>query len=74
MYNENPDRTWCQKGIQKVLEERNLWPIKGLKLACPSLKCLDCQIAAEYKHCVKQTQFEGCKNLKEHSGIAECTS
>lgn len=23
-----------QKGIQKVLEERNLWPLKGLKLEC----------------------------------------
>ena len=73
IYTENPDGTWCQKGIQKVLEERNLWPIKELKLACPSPKCLDCQTAAEYKYCVKKTRYEGCKNPKEYSGIAECT-
>lgn len=55
MYTENPDGTWCQKNIQKVLKERNLWPIKELKLACPSPKYLDCQTAAECKHCVKGT-------------------
>lgn len=74
MSTKNLDGTRCQKGIQKVLEEKNLWPIKGLKLACPSSKCLDCQTAAEYKYCVKRTRCEGYKNLKEHSRIAECTS
>ena len=74
MYTENSDETRCQKSIQKVLEERNLWPIKGLKLACLSFKCLDCQIAAECKYCVKRIWCEGCKNPKKYNGIAECTS
>lgn len=26
-----------QKGIQKILEERGLWPAKGLNLCCPKL-------------------------------------
>lgn len=74
MYTENTDGTRCQKGIQRVLEERNLWSTKGLKLTCPSPKCFDCQLAAECKLCVNETRCEGCRNPKEHSGIAECTS
>lgn len=62
------------KKASKVFKERNIWPAKGLKLSCPSPKCLDCHIAVDCKLCVKGTQCERCKNPKEHSGIAECTS
>ena len=74
MYTEKSDGTQYQKGIQKVLAERNFWPTKGLKLTCPSPKCLDCQTAAECKLCIKGIRCESCKSPKEHSGIAECTS
>lgn len=74
MYTENTDNTCYQKGIRKVLEKRNFWPTKGLKLSCSSPKCLDCQLAAKYKLCVKKTRCEGCKNPKEYNGIAKYTS
>lgn len=55
------------KGIQQILEERNLWPESGLKLECPKPKCYNCQRMAECKICVKGSQCEGCKGPKTHS-------
>ena len=48
--NENNQST--QKSIQKILEERELWPARGLNLSCPKPKCFNCQVAAECKICV----------------------
>ena len=42
-----------QKGIQQVLEKRNLWPSKGLKLKCPKPKCNCCVEKRKCKECVK---------------------
>lgn len=61
------------KGIQKILEERNLWPIRGLKLECVKLKCFNCQLVAECKICVKGHKCDSCKVPKEHSGSITCS-
>lgn len=74
MYIENSDKTQCQKSIQKVLEEKNLWSIKRFKLAYLSSKYLDYQIAAKYKYYIKKTWCKSCKNPKEYIEIAEWTS
>ena len=37
------------KGIQKIFEERDIWPQKGLKLSRPKPKCFNCQVAVECK-------------------------
>ena len=50
---QKEDGTWCQKGIQKVLEERTLWPQRGLKLECPKPKCFNCEVMANCKDCIK---------------------
>lgn len=62
-----------QKRIQKVLEERNLWPSEGLNLECLKPKSFNCQIAAEYKICVKEHKFDICKVLREYIGTATYT-
>ncbi len=61
---------WTQKRIQKVLEERNLWSVKGLRLECPKPKCFNCQVAADCKICVKEHKCDLCKTPKQHSGTA----
>ena len=61
------------KGIQRVLEERNLWPSRGLNLECPKPKCFNCQVTAECKICVKGHKCELCKIPRQHSGTATCT-
>lgn len=61
-----------QKGIQKVLEERNLWPEKGLKLECDKPKCFSCEELATCTACVRGRKCESCKEEKQpHSG--DCT-
>ena len=53
--NYNEVNSQCiPKGIQRVLEERNLWPSKRLNLECPKPRCLNCQVKTEYKICVKR--------------------
>lgn len=37
----NEKNQWTQKGIQKVFEERGLWPAKELNLSCPKPKCFN---------------------------------
>lgn len=60
-----PERV--QKGIQRVLEERGLWPATGLNLECPKPKCGRCQEAANCKECIKGTRCDSCKEKKKHS-------
>lgn len=62
-----------QKGIQLVLEERNLWPTRGLKLEYTKPKCFNCQMLSECKICVKGHKCELYKAPKQHSGSTKCT-
>ena len=57
-----------QKGIKNVLQERGLWPDKGLLLECPKPKCDSCQDMVDCRMCVKGTRCESCKEKKQHSG------
>lgn len=50
---QDPQGKWIQKGIQRVLEERNLWPIRGVNLECSRPKCFNCQVASECSACTK---------------------
>ena len=70
-FEENGQRT--AKGIQKVLEERGLWPEEGLNLECPKPKCLNCQQVAECKVCVKGHKCDLCKVPRQHSGSISCS-
>ena len=56
-----------QKGIQRVLEERNIWPYKGLNLECSKPKCFNCEVAANCKICEKGNKCDSCKAPKNHS-------
>ena len=56
-----------QKGIQRILEERELWPGNQLKLECLKPKCQSCQDAQNCKICIKGTRCEPCKLEKGHS-------
>lgn len=73
MYEENSDGSQRQKGIQKVLKERGLWPTSGLNLSCLSPRCFDCQAAAKCKLCEKGSKCDICKAPKEHS-VTPCTA
>lgn len=64
---QDSDGKWVQKEIQKVLEERNLWPQEGLNLECPRPKCFNCQVAFECKMCIKGIRCDSCKSPKQHS-------
>ena len=57
-----------QKGIQAILVERGLWPVKGVRLSCDQPKCANCQSLATYTLCVKGNKCDLCKETKEHSG------
>lgn len=63
-----PSSGKVQKGIQKVLEERNLWPSEGLKLNCDKPKCSNCQAISNCRLCVKGKRCESCIQPKIHSG------
>lgn len=53
------------KKIQKIFEERDIWPLKRLKLIHSRLECFNCQITTEYKIRVKEYKYGICKNAKE---------
>lgn len=61
-----------QKGIQRVLQERNLWPPIGLNLECPKPKCRDCQEMTTCKICIKRVVCDACRERKAHSST--CTA
>lgn len=60
-----------QKGVQMVLEERGLWPTKGLNLVCPTPECTNCQAMAKCKACIKGSRCSSCLEKKVHSD--KCT-
>lgn len=63
------DDTLIPKGIQRILEERNLWPDSGLNLECLKPKCYNCQRMTDCKICVKGSQCQRCKSPVIHSAI-----
>lgn len=66
---QNENGVQCQKGIQRILEERCLWPEHGLRLECPKPKCFNCEAAANCKICVKGIRCDTCKEPKSHSSV-----
>lgn len=68
-----PDNILCQKGIQRVLMERRLWPSSGLNLECAKPLCFNCKARATCKLCIKGTRCDVCKTPKIHTGTIECT-
>ncbi len=56
------------KGIQRVLEERGLWPDRGLLLECAKPTCEPCSQMLRCKDCIKGIRCESCKEKKIHSG------
>ena len=60
-----------QKGIQAILVERGLWPVKRVRLSCDQPKCANYQSFATCTVCVKGHKYNFCKETKEHSG--RCT-
>lgn len=66
-------QTRTQKGVERVLKERGLWPAGGLNIECSKPKCFDCQAVADCKICIKGTRCDSCKKPKVHSN-ARCTS
>lgn len=61
------NRQFTQKKVQRVLEERSLWPHKDLNLECPKPKCFNCEVAANCKICEKGHKCDSCKAPKNHS-------
>lgn len=66
-FNENNQST--QKDIQKILKERGLWPTKRLNLSCLKPKCFNCQVAAEYKICIKEHKCDIYKIFQQCSSF-----
>lgn len=67
---ENPttgQSTKAQKTIQSILEERGLWPVKGVHLLCDQPKCINCQTLTTYTVYVKGHKYKACKKTKERS-------
>lgn len=71
---QKADGTLCQKGIQHVLTERELWPSLGLNLKCAKPQCFNCEACATCKLCIKGTRCDSCKAPKFHTGTIECTN
>jgi hypothetical protein len=59
------------KGIQKILEERKLWPSGDLRLECDPPRCDECQKRQNCKDCTKGTRCDSCRQKKAHS--SPCT-
>lgn len=55
------DDSLIPKSIQRVLEEKRLWPESGLNLECLKPKCYHCQSMVDCKSCVKGSQCQRCK-------------
>lgn len=64
---QDESKRLIQKGIQRVLDERNLWPANGLNLECSKPKCFNCQVIADCQVCVKKHKCDLCKVPKQHS-------
>lgn len=69
---QEPNGQRTQKGIQRVLEERDLWPTGGLNLECSKPKCFNCQVAADCKVCTKGHKCDLCKAPRIHSA-SDCS-
>ena len=61
------------KGIQRVLEERRVWPAEGLNLECPAPRCEPCSELANCTNCIRGKRCDTCKAVIVHSGQYKCT-
>jgi hypothetical protein len=66
----NPVR--IQKGVERVLRERGLWPAGGLNLECSKPKCHGCKSISTCQVCIKGVTCDSCKQEKIHS--TTCTT
>lgn len=73
MFFQNHDGIWVQKGIQWVLDERGLWPQKGLNLECSKPKSFNYEVVGSCKMCEKGHRCNSCKSPYEHSFICSKT-
>ena len=71
-YNE-VNSQYILKGIQRVLEERNLWSSKRLNLEYSKPKCFHYQVTVKCKICVKRHKYKLCKIPRKHSRTATYT-
>ena len=69
IYTVDAQKKKIRKEIQKILEEKGIWPQKRLKLSYLKPKCFNCQVAAECKICVKGHKCEICKIPKVCSSL-----
>ena len=57
-----------QKGLQRVLEERGLWPEAGLRLECPKNLCAKCVPVKNCRICKSGQKCAECRKKKVCSG------
>lgn len=55
------------------MEERNLCPVKGLRLECLKPKCFNCPVAADCKIYIKKHKCDLYKTLKQYNSTVICT-
>lgn len=60
-----------QKKVQMILQERDLWPIRGLNLVCSMPKCPTYHLMAKCKDCIKGSWCTFCMKKKINSN--KCT-
>ncbi len=59
-----------QKKIQRILEERNLWPTRVLKLKSTKPKCFNCHMVSECKICVRPlNSIVGLQNAQKIGSV-----